>query len=124
MDTPLGVLVKALEDENWRFNKMYLEEKLKAETAKEYLAKKWSGRLAAARWPKRLCNSGGLPFGCVRCVLRQRVPLPLRVQKYDHWGYVDVSPDHPPNAANPALSAAKGMSQNKIPRLPVKSGVH
>lgn len=40
MDTSLMVRMKELEVENRRLRKMYLEEKLKAEIANEYLAKK------------------------------------------------------------------------------------
>ena len=40
MDTSLMARMKELEDENRRLKKMYLEEKLKAEIANEYLAKK------------------------------------------------------------------------------------
>ncbi len=40
MDTSMMARMKELEDENHRLKKMYLEEKLKAEIANEYLAKK------------------------------------------------------------------------------------
>ncbi len=40
MDTSMMTRMKELEDENRRLRKMYLEEKLKAEIANEYLAKK------------------------------------------------------------------------------------
>lgn len=40
MDTSLMARMKELEDENRRLKKMYLEERLKAEIATEYLAKK------------------------------------------------------------------------------------
>ena len=40
MDASLMARMKELEDENRRLKKMYLEEKLKAEIANEYLAKK------------------------------------------------------------------------------------
>jgi putative transposase len=40
MDTPMITRMKELEDENRRLRKLYLEEKLKAEIANEYLAKK------------------------------------------------------------------------------------
>ena len=40
MDTSMMSRMKELEDENRRLRKMYLEEKLKAEIANEYLAKK------------------------------------------------------------------------------------
>jgi len=40
MDTSLMVRMKELESENARLRKMYMEEKLKAEIASEYLAKK------------------------------------------------------------------------------------
>ena len=40
MDTSMITRMKELEDENRRLKKMYLEEKLKAEIANEYLAKK------------------------------------------------------------------------------------
>ena len=40
MDTSMITRMKELEDENRRLRKMYLEEKLKAEIANEYLAKK------------------------------------------------------------------------------------
>lgn len=40
MDTSLISRMKELEDENRRLKKMYVEEKLKAEIATEYLAKK------------------------------------------------------------------------------------
>ena len=40
MDTSMMARMKELEDENRRLKKMYLEEKLKAEIANEYLAKK------------------------------------------------------------------------------------
>ena len=40
MDTSMMSRMKELEDENRRLKKMYLEEKLKAEIASEYLAKK------------------------------------------------------------------------------------
>jgi putative transposase len=40
MDTSIISLMKELEDENRRLKKMYLEERLKAEIATEYLAKK------------------------------------------------------------------------------------
>jgi putative transposase len=40
MDTSMMSRMKELEDENRRLKKMYLEEKLKAEIAAEYLAKK------------------------------------------------------------------------------------
>ena len=40
MDTSMMSRMKELEDENRRLKKMYLEEKLKAEIANEYLAKK------------------------------------------------------------------------------------
>ena len=40
MDTSMMSRMKELEDENRRLKKMYLEEKLKAEIANEYLTKK------------------------------------------------------------------------------------
>lgn len=40
MDTSLIARMKELEEENRRLKKMYVEEKLKAEIAAEYLAKK------------------------------------------------------------------------------------
>ena len=40
MDTSMMARIKELEDENRRLKKMYLEEKLKAKIANEYLAKK------------------------------------------------------------------------------------
>jgi putative transposase len=40
MDTSMISRMKELEDENRRLKKMYVEEKLKAEIATEYLAKK------------------------------------------------------------------------------------
>ena len=40
MDASMMSRMKELEDENRRLKKMYLEEKLKAEIANEYLAKK------------------------------------------------------------------------------------
>jgi putative transposase len=39
MDTSMMTRIKELEDEERRLRKMYLEEKLKAEIANEYLAK-------------------------------------------------------------------------------------
>jgi putative transposase len=41
MDASLMARLKELEDENRRLKKMYAEEKLKAEIAKEALEKKW-----------------------------------------------------------------------------------
>ena len=41
MDASLMAKMKALEDENRRLKKMYLEEKIKAEIVAEALAKKW-----------------------------------------------------------------------------------
>jgi putative transposase len=41
MDASLIKRMKELEDENWRLKKMYAEEKLKAEIAKEIIEKKW-----------------------------------------------------------------------------------
>ena len=41
MDTSLMKRMKALEDENARLKKMYAEEKLKSEIAREAIAKKW-----------------------------------------------------------------------------------
>lgn len=40
MDTSMMARMKELEDENRRLKKMYIEEKLKAEIATEYLSKK------------------------------------------------------------------------------------
>jgi putative transposase len=40
MDTSMMARMKELEDENRRLKKMYLEERLKAEIATEYLSKK------------------------------------------------------------------------------------
>ena len=40
MDTSMMTRMKELEDENRRLRRMYLEEKLTAEIANEYLAKK------------------------------------------------------------------------------------
>ena len=40
MDTSIMARMKELEEENRRLKKMYVEEKLKAEIAAEYLAKK------------------------------------------------------------------------------------
>ena len=40
MDTSMMARIKELEEENRRLKKMYIEEKLKAEIAAEYLAKK------------------------------------------------------------------------------------
>ena len=40
MDTSMIARMKELEEENRRLKKMYIEEKLKAEIANEYLAKK------------------------------------------------------------------------------------
>jgi putative transposase len=40
MDTSMMARMKELEAENARLRKMYVEEKLKAEIASEYLAKK------------------------------------------------------------------------------------
>lgn len=50
MDVSLMARMKELEAENARLRKMYVEEMLKAEIVMEALEKKWSGRLAAARW--------------------------------------------------------------------------
>jgi putative transposase len=41
MDASLMKRMKELEDENSRFKKMYAEERLKAEIAKDIIAKKW-----------------------------------------------------------------------------------
>jgi putative transposase len=41
MDTSLMKRMKELEDENRRLKKMYAEEKLKADIAKEIIEKKW-----------------------------------------------------------------------------------
>lgn len=41
MDASLMKRMKELEDENRRLKKMYAEEKLKAEIAKEAIEKKW-----------------------------------------------------------------------------------
>ncbi len=41
MDASLIKRMKELEDENRRLKKMYAEEKLKAEIAKEIIEKKW-----------------------------------------------------------------------------------
>ena len=41
MDTSLMKRMKELEDENARLKKMYAEEKLKSEIAREAIAKKW-----------------------------------------------------------------------------------
>jgi len=41
MDASLTKRMKELEDENRRLKKMYAEEKLKAEIAKEIIEKKW-----------------------------------------------------------------------------------
>ena len=41
MDTSLMARMKALEEENRRLKKMYIEEKLKAEMVQEALLKKW-----------------------------------------------------------------------------------
>ena len=41
MDASLMARMKELEQENQRFRKMYVEEKLKAEIVSEALAKKW-----------------------------------------------------------------------------------
>jgi putative transposase len=63
MDTSMMARMKELEEENRRLKKMYIEEKLKAEIAAEYLAKKLVGRLADARWPKRWLSVEGWPSG-------------------------------------------------------------
>jgi hypothetical protein len=55
--------MKELEDENRHLRKMYQQDTLKAEIANQSPAKKERGRLADARWPKRLCTSMGLPYG-------------------------------------------------------------
>jgi len=52
MDTSMMARMKEPEEESRRLKKMYIEEKLKAEIAAEYLAIKWRGRLAVARWLK------------------------------------------------------------------------
>ena len=41
MDTSLMARMKALEEENRRLKKMYIEEKIKADIVAEALAKKW-----------------------------------------------------------------------------------
>jgi putative transposase len=41
MDTSLMKRMKELDDENRRFKKMYAEERLKDEIAKDIIAKKW-----------------------------------------------------------------------------------
>ena len=41
MDTSMMSKLKELEEENRRLRRMYVEEKLKAETAAEALARKW-----------------------------------------------------------------------------------
>lgn len=41
MDASLMARMKELEEENRRFKKMYIEEKIKAEIVAEALAKKW-----------------------------------------------------------------------------------
>ena len=41
MDASLMKRMKELEDENRRLKKMYAEERLKAEIAKDIIAKKW-----------------------------------------------------------------------------------
>jgi putative transposase len=41
MDTSLMAKMKALEDENRRLKKMYVDEKLKAEILQEAITKKW-----------------------------------------------------------------------------------
>jgi hypothetical protein len=40
-------------EEDRRLNKMYLEEKLKAEIVSEAIEKKWYRHVAEDRWPKR-----------------------------------------------------------------------
>jgi putative transposase len=41
MDVPLMTRMKELEDKNRRLKKMYAEERLKAEMARDIIAKKW-----------------------------------------------------------------------------------
>jgi len=50
MDASLMKRMKELEDENRRLKKMYAEEKIKAETVKEALEKKWLRHLIVVRW--------------------------------------------------------------------------
>ena len=42
--------LKELEDENRRLKKMYTEERIKADIARDALQKKWQGHLIARRW--------------------------------------------------------------------------
>lgn len=53
VDVSLMARMKALEAENARLRKMYVEEKIKAEIVAEALAKKDWGHLPAARGPEK-----------------------------------------------------------------------
>lgn len=80
MDVSMMARVKALEDENRRLKKMYLEEKLKAEIVAEALEKSGEAISQARDGPKssdraRRVHSGGMPG-----IWYQRVVLPLRAQ--------------------------------------------
>lgn len=50
MDALLTTRMKELEDENPRIEKMYADERLKAEIIAEALSKKWSRHLSGGRW--------------------------------------------------------------------------
>ena len=50
MDASLMKRMKELEDENRRLKKMYAEERLKAEIAKDIIAKKWWSQLGDENW--------------------------------------------------------------------------
>ena len=75
MDTSMMARMKELEDENRRLKKMYLEEKLKAEIADEYLANGWR----QLPWPVNDNYVGRLEAYTGR-VREAGLPLDLRTQ--------------------------------------------
>ena len=76
MDTSMMSRMKELEDENRRLKKMYLEEKLKAEIANEYLAKKQ--RVVAIRLA---CEVFSISESCYRYESKQNAEN----EEIAHW---------------------------------------
>ena len=54
MDVPLMKRMKELEDKNRRLKKMYAEERLKAEMARDIIAKKWWSQFGVEKCEKPL----------------------------------------------------------------------
>ena len=78
MDASMMKRLKELEDENRRLKKMYAEEKLKAEIAREAIEKKWESHPVARRWHKELTKmTQPVSSLCVQCLVSVKAVITI-----------------------------------------------